>query len=85
MMLDLAREVTGSDIPAEYRPPRAGDVRDSLASLERTNRLIGYNPSVDLREGLERTWQWLQTRTALERLTLPGAGTRPRHAVSVGS
>ena len=61
-MLDLAREVTGVDIPAEYKPPRAGDVRDSLASLERTTRLLGYKPDVDLREGLTRTWQWMQQR-----------------------
>jgi UDP-glucose 4-epimerase len=76
--------VTGYDIPAEYKPARAGDVRDSLASLERTTRLIGYNPTIDLREGLVRTWQWLRTRHALEHLILPGAARR-RHAVSVGS
>jgi UDP-glucose 4-epimerase len=83
-VLDLARAVTGYDIPAEYKPARAGDVRDSLASLERTTRLIGYNPTIDLREGLVRTWQWLRTRHALEHLILPGAARR-RHAVSVGS
>jgi nucleoside-diphosphate-sugar epimerase len=71
-MLELAREVTGSSIPADYKPTRAGDVRDSLASLERAHRLIGYTPTVDLREGLERTWQWLQTRNALENLALSG-------------
>jgi UDP-glucose 4-epimerase len=83
-VLDLTREVTGFDIPAEYRPARAGDVRDSLASLERTSRLIGYNPTIDLREGLVRTWQWLRTRNALERLTLPGSARR-RRVVSVGA
>jgi UDP-glucose 4-epimerase len=70
-MLDLARRITGSDIPAEYKPPRAGDVRDSQASLERAKRLIGYVPNVDLREGLERTWQWLQTRNAVETALQP--------------
>ena len=73
-MLNIAREVTGAEIPAEYGPPRAGDVRDSLASLDRANRLIGYCPTVDLREGLERTWQWTQTRNALESLTFATAG-----------
>lgn len=64
-MLDIAREVTGVDIPARYQAPRPGDVRDSLASLERTSRLIGYSPNVDLREGLELTWQWTrETATA---------------------
>jgi UDP-glucose 4-epimerase len=70
-MLQVAREVTGVDIPAEYRAPRDGDVRDSLASLERTTRLIGYEPKIGLREGLERTWTWLQARLASEAASLP--------------
>jgi len=84
-MLDLAREVTGCDIPAEYKPSRAGDVRDSLASLERVTRLIGYCPTVDLREGLVRTWHWLQTRRGLESFTLTEVSSRNLDPVGVGS
>ena len=84
-MLQLAREVTGRQIPAEYRPPRAGDVRDSLASLERTTRLIGYCPTVDLREGLVRTWHWLLTRRGLERFSLSKVSIRSLDSVGVGS
>ena len=72
-MLQVAREVTGVDIPAEYRAPRAGDVRDSLAGLDRSRRLIGYEPEVGLREGLERTWAWMQERLAAEEVALPAA------------
>jgi UDP-glucose 4-epimerase len=57
-MLDIARDVTGVPIHAKHVPPRPGDVRDSLASLERSSRLIDYAPTVDLREGLVHTWQW---------------------------
>lgn len=70
-MLQIAREVTGVDIPAEYREPRAGDVRDSLASLDRTRQLIGYDPQVGLREGLERTWSWMKARLMADAATLP--------------
>lgn len=84
-MLDLAREVTGCPIAAEYKPSRAGDVRDSLASLERTARLIGYSPTVDLREGLVHTWQWLRTRRGLEAFTLSDVSTRTLGTVGVGS
>ena len=65
-MLQVAREVTGVNIPAEYRAPREGDVRDSLADLRRASRLIGYDPQVGLREGLERTWTWFQARLAAD-------------------
>jgi nucleoside-diphosphate-sugar epimerase len=63
-MLSVAREVTGVDIPARHQASRAGDVRDSLASLERSGRLIGYSPTIDLREGLELTWQWTRESSA---------------------
>src|SRR4029079_8377088 len=39
-----------------YVPTRAGDVRDSLASIELAKQLIGYAPKVDVREGLRRTF-----------------------------
>ncbi len=48
-------EITGKKLEAEYRPTRAGDVRDSLASIDAARALIGYAPKVLVREGLERT------------------------------
>ena len=61
-LLQAIREITGVDIPAAHRGPRPGDVRDSLASLDRAQQALGYRPSVSLREGLARTWQWFQSR-----------------------
>ena len=43
---------------AEYREARTGDVRHSLASLERTTAALGYVPKVDVEEGLRRTVAW---------------------------
>ena len=61
-LLDLVREVTGRDVRANHVPARAGDVRDSLASLDRAKQALGYEPLVGLREGLERTWAWFEGR-----------------------
>ncbi|MGE0442812.1 MAG: SDR family oxidoreductase [Gemmatimonadales bacterium] len=61
-LLDLVeriRAVTGLNLRIESGPPRPGDVRDSMASLERAGRVLGYRPLVDLEEGLRRTWQSL--------------------------
>jgi nucleoside-diphosphate-sugar epimerase len=57
-LLELVEQVTGRTVAREHRPPRAGDVRDSQASLDRAKRVLGYEPIVDLREGLRRTWEW---------------------------
>lgn len=49
------RDITGSLVAPEYGPARAGDVRDSQADLSLARELLGYEPKVGLREGLERT------------------------------
>ena len=46
--------ILGTDLKPELLPPRAGDVRDSLASLDLIGRELGYEPSVDFAEGLRR-------------------------------
>ena len=55
---ELWRQITGileSKARAQYEPARVGDVRDSLASLDRSRRVLGYEPVVTLEEGLRRT------------------------------
>jgi UDP-glucose 4-epimerase len=46
----------GYALRADYKPARAGDVRDSLADIRAANALIGYVPNVTVREGLARTY-----------------------------
>lgn len=45
------------DKPVEKRfaPPRTGDIRDSWADVSEARRVLGYEPTVDLEEGLRRT------------------------------
>jgi UDP-N-acetylglucosamine/UDP-N-acetyl-alpha-D-glucosaminouronate 4-epimerase len=61
-MLRLLEELTGQRIEAEYSDPRPGDVRHSLADINRARRLLGYLPVVAFREGLERTLAWMRAR-----------------------
>jgi UDP-glucose 4-epimerase len=54
-LLSLISEESGFKLDPQYMPGRAGDVRDSLASIDRARSLIGYEPTVLAREGLRRT------------------------------
>ncbi len=54
----LLNELTGQKLPTQHGPPRAGDVRHSLANIERATELLDYAPTIDLREGLRRTLEW---------------------------
>jgi UDP-glucose 4-epimerase len=55
---ELLRELTGYRGQAAYGPPRAGDIRDSLADIRLAGEVLGYAPVVDFREGLRRTVEW---------------------------
>lgn len=63
-LLNLVEKVTGRKVARNYGPPRAGDVRDSQASLDRARKVLGYEPDVDLETGLRKTWEWFQTSSA---------------------
>jgi UDP-glucose 4-epimerase len=57
-LLDLVaaiNNVLGTNIEPEFRPTREGDVRHSLASLDRIQATLNYHPSVNFEEGLRRT------------------------------
>jgi nucleoside-diphosphate-sugar epimerase len=41
-----------------YGPERVGDVKHSLASIERAKSELGYVPKADFHEGLEKTVAW---------------------------
>lgn len=65
-LLAQLKELTGKpDALADYREPRAGDVRHSLADISRARDLLGYEPQVDFQTGLKHTiaW-WKQSRFA---------------------
>jgi len=42
-----------------YKPPREGDVRDSLADITKANREMGYKPKFDLESGIKETIRWV--------------------------
>ncbi|WP_460220736.1 SDR family oxidoreductase [Psychroserpens sp. MEBiC05023] len=53
---DSLKESANSDIEAVYGPARQGDVRDSLANIDKANSLMNYKPMYTVREGLKITW-----------------------------
>jgi nucleoside-diphosphate-sugar epimerase len=62
-LLAELKDLTGRhDVTAEYREPRVGDVRHSLADNTMARELLGYECKVDLREGLKRTIDWFKSK-----------------------
>lgn len=51
-------DILGATVEPIHGPDRPGDVRDSLASIEKAGAAFGYSPVVDVRKGLEVTVDW---------------------------
>ena len=57
-LFGIIAEELGSDIEPVYEEPRPGDVRDSVADIDAAKLAFGYDPTIDVREGLRRSLEW---------------------------
>jgi UDP-glucose 4-epimerase len=57
-LLSRLAALAGAEVEPHFAPPRAGDVKHSLADVSRVTRLFGFAPQVGFREGLRRTFEW---------------------------
>ncbi len=60
----LLKKIIGYTGEVKYAPERSGDVKHSLADLSRTEKQLGYKPTVDFEEGLRRTVDWYREQSA---------------------
>lgn len=57
-LFNALRNEAGSQLQPIYGPERKGDVKHSLADISKASRLLGYNPVISVKEGLEKTFNW---------------------------
>jgi UDP-glucose 4-epimerase len=58
-LADTIAAILGREVEKTYLPARAGDVRDSWADIAEAQRLLGYECSIGLEEGLRLTAEFL--------------------------
>jgi UDP-N-acetylglucosamine/UDP-N-acetylgalactosamine 4-epimerase len=51
--------VLGKPVEKTFAPPRIGDIRDSWADVSAAREVLGWEPTVDLEDGLRRTVETL--------------------------
>lgn len=60
-VIDVAREVTGREIPVRPGPRRAGDPAVLIASSDKIKRELGWQPAMqDMRQIVASAWNWMQ-------------------------
>jgi len=59
-VIDVAREVTGREIPVREEPRRPGDPARLVASSEKIRSELGWEPEKDLEAMIADAWAWRQ-------------------------
>ncbi len=64
-LLDVLTGIIGTSVDAIYTKPRAGDVKHSLAGIEKASTLLGYSSKTGIEEGLRLTVEWFVRESVL--------------------
>lgn len=57
-LVDSLNRIAGKSIEPVFGPAQPGDIKDSLAGIEKAESLLGFKPTVGFHEGVERTAAW---------------------------
>lgn len=60
MLFNIIHEKIKGKSKAIHKPERKGDIRNSIASIDRAYELIGYEPKINVKEGLIETIEWFK-------------------------
>lgn len=71
-LVTLVEETVGKKATVVYGPPNPADMRSNLADVTKAGALLGWEPQVNLREGVRRLYEWYkQERSWVKDVHLP--------------
>jgi UDP-glucose 4-epimerase len=59
-LVNMINEILGKKIEPKFEEDRAGDVKHSLAGIDKAKEVLGYEVKVDFKEGLRRTVEFFR-------------------------
>ncbi|NEP90625.1 MAG: NAD-dependent epimerase/dehydratase family protein [Okeania sp. SIO2C2] len=60
-VIDTMEEIVGRPIKKNFVEKARGDARHTSADVSKAQKILGYQPQVSLKEGLQREWEWVQS------------------------
>ena len=63
-IIKTIEEVTHSKPDVVYDPNRPFDVRKVILDISKAQNTFGWKPQVSLKEGIQRTWDWMKGKQA---------------------
>lgn len=63
-LVESLLRAVGKRVPVNHAPARAGELNRSAVDPARASKDWGWNPEVELGEGLRRTYEWMNSQVA---------------------
>jgi UDP-glucuronate 4-epimerase len=64
-LIQSIEEVTGRKAVIEQMPEQPGDVPKTFADIAKAKQLLGYNPQIQLKDGLQKFYEWFKENEEL--------------------
>jgi len=59
-LIDLIEQAAGKKATIDFRPPRGEDMPFTHANLDKSRRLLGYEPTVPIEQGVAEYVEWMR-------------------------
>lgn len=59
-LISELQKSSGTDFQVEYGEDRPGEVQSISLDIERAKAILGWAPTLELPEGIKKTWEWFQ-------------------------
>jgi len=69
-LLDMLRRLTSTTLEAVHEDRAPGDAQDTWAAIDEARRLVGYEPSTRLEQGLRAFLDWFMSDAEARELTI---------------
>jgi len=63
----LIADIAGKDLPIIHQPERKGEIIRNYSNIDKARTMLGFEPKVELRAGLNDLWQWFKRRRGGEK------------------
>jgi nucleoside-diphosphate-sugar epimerase len=60
-VLDTMEEIVGKPIKRNHIDKAMGDARHTAADISKAQKILGYQPQISLKDGLQQEWEWVKS------------------------
>jgi UDP-glucose 4-epimerase len=61
-LVNNLKQISGADVEKVHGPAKKGEQRRSVLSYNKAKQVLGWEPTVSLKQGLEKTYDWFKQR-----------------------